>query len=369
MEKQRNFSLDLYRLLCMYLITCIHIFGYSNMVELLHHTNPNYYLLNFVETLEAFAINGFVLISAYFLVKSSWSINKVIGFYINFLFYSIILLGLGFLVFNSFSAGLVVKSFFPVLTNHYWYPINYIVLLMLIPFLNKAIASLTQKQFLYTILVLAFLSSLYFHLNPLFNPEIFIGHPSRSILWFITLYFIAGYIRLFGVKRKMLMGPVLLILSVLIMFLMKSFNVIHLLKSYFPFLSGVLDKIAIFDNNSILSLLITVSSFITFSNISINLPTKIGKLATAYITPALFGVYLIQEHSSIRASLWDAVNISQWSNSLWLLPSSILIFIGLLLVAILLNLLYQLAYKLILSKVIDSISKKLNTLSLFNAWK
>jgi surface polysaccharide O-acyltransferase-like enzyme len=76
--KERNYSLDLYRIICMFLITTIHIFGYSNIMDSVSYTDFNFYFINFIKTLQSFSINGFVLISAYFLVNNKVSINSTV---------------------------------------------------------------------------------------------------------------------------------------------------------------------------------------------------------------------------------------------------------------------------------------------------
>ena len=67
--------------------------------------------------------------------------------------------------------------------------------------------------------------------------------------------------------------------------------------------------------------------------------------------PAVFVIYLIQEHEAVRATLWNVVNITKWAESVWLIPIILLVFIVLFVIALLLNTIYQLAHKLFINKI------------------
>lgn len=66
--------------------------------------------------------------------------------------------------------------------------------------------------------------------------------------------------------------------------------------------------------------------------------------------PAVFVIYLIQEHTAVRSNLWNFINIAKWAETPWLLPIIVFVFLSLAVAALLLNLLYQLAHKLFIKK-------------------
>jgi surface polysaccharide O-acyltransferase-like enzyme len=110
------------------------------------------------------------------------------------------------------------------------------------------------------------------------------------------------------------------------------------------------DKVDFNSYNALLSLVLSVSSFITF--LYLKIPSKKWLVQTvSFLAPTTFGIYLIQEHNAVRDALWEFVNINQYAHSPWLFPMMLLVFLGLWVGAIGLYLLYRLADRLFLGKL------------------
>ena len=352
--KERNISLDIYRLLCMFLITTIHIFGYSNLIAEIPWTHLNFYIVDFIKVLQLFSINGFIMISAYFLVDKTTTAKKLVSFEIQLLFYSIMIFIISLFVIKDDVRINSLKSFFPLLTNHYWYPVNYIILLIAAPWLNRIIRIFSKKELFLIIVFLSVLVSAFFQLNPFFDSITYIGYKSRSILWFFLLYIISAYIRLYGVKSPKKTGLGLFILSGIILgFFIIVNDGVFSITNKIPLIKTFFQHVDVLSYNSLLSLLLTVSSFIIFTNIKIENKalTKLFQI----VTPALFGVYLIQEHRAIRDILWDLVSIKDWAQSYWLVLIIILIFICFLVCSVLLQAIYKALHKLFINKIEERI--------------
>lgn len=314
--KTRNTALDVYRILCMFLITTIHIINYSGLMEALPDRHLNFWLVNGIQVLQVFSISGFTLISSYYLVDKPFRLNRILRFAMMVIFFSIVIYMLSLvLVGRNFSLLLLVKSFFPLTTYHYWYPVNYLFLLALSPFLNKLIGTLTQKKLLVGLGVLALICSVYFHLNPFTDAATFLGHHTHNLLWFVLLYGIA-----FG-----------------------------LVDSY-PIIRKLLQKVDLLSYNSVLSLLFTVSSFVLFTQIRLTPPKWLAKALT-FTVPAVFVIYLFQEHNAIWDALWALVGIKGWAESYWLVPMMLACFGALFAIAVGIHLLYRLCDKLLLAKL------------------
>ena len=361
--RERNISLDLYRFLCMFLITSVHAFGYCNLTSAVSPDHFNFYLVNALSVLQRFSITGFVLISSYFLVETQETLHKIITFWLQLLFFSLATLLLA-RVFdpNAFSTKYLLKSLFPVFSYHYWYPVSYLILLVFAPILNKLIRSCPKKDLLRTILLLGFFLSVFFHFNPFMDEYVFVGHYSHSLIWFFFLYLIAGYIRLYGVRKPVLFGPILFLVCSAVMYIV--FVVDRLAAKAGPsyaFIITLLDQINLQSYNSLLPLLISVSSFVMFLHFKPSVPKWLNKTIT-FLVPATFGIYLIQEHNAIRSAFWESTNLAAFAHSPWLLPMIVLVFLCLWGAAIVLYLLYRLARKLFLGKlenVLLDLSKKI----------
>ena len=93
------------------------------------------------------------------------------------------------------TASIVINAFLPFSTGCYWLASSYIALCLFSPALNLTIKSMTREQHFAFIVVLLFLFS--------FIPSIFIfadawnAAKGHSLVWFITLYVIAAYLKLY----------------------------------------------------------------------------------------------------------------------------------------------------------------------------
>ena len=367
METKRHVALDVYRLLCMLLITTTHIFGYSGLLAQIPYTHVNFYLVSVFDALQHFAVNGFVMLSAYFLVGKKETFSRVVRFEIQLIFYALAIFAIaapltGLSSGSSFLYGLV-SSLFPLLTNHYWYAVCYVILLLLIPIFNKMITALTQGEHLTLIIILGVACSVFFHVDPFFNSTDFIGHYTHSLLWFFTLYFITAYIKLYPIKHPTFFGPVLFALCTLFLTILVAvkYNVFGT-KTAFPIIDSLMINVDLLSNNSLPALLLSVSSFVTFSQCKLCSETRLS-VAFGALVPSFFAIYLIQEHALVRSALWSAVNIQKWATDPRLILVVLAVFIGLMIAAALLYGVYYLLNKWFLGKLASAICRKVNALA------
>lgn len=366
MKNERNYGLDIYRLLCMFLITSIHL-GYTNIYTLIPSNSINYFFAKILKILQLFGVNGFVLISSFHLNDISINWKRIIRFWLKIVFCGLVIYIYiySFFFIKNISIYNFIKSLFPITTQHYWYPISYIILLFLSPFLNIINNNTDRKQHLELLIVLIMIE-LFLTLNPMYNSMIYLGHSTHGIIWFITLYLIAGYIKKYGIHRKKLFGPILFFITLGIAFIMYCFSEsFNNLIEYLPDKICVLiNNISIFDCNSIFALLLSFSSFVLFSNIEIKNETV--KKIIIKITPALMFVYLIQEHNSIRPIFWEKVEcLFIFTHNPIIL--SLIAFLFLLACSLLMDGLYRISKNLFIDKIETFIlSKILNIAEYFN---
>lgn len=158
---QRNASLDVLRVLCMFMIVTGHCILHGGIFdELAGDMSINYVETKILYNLLQVHVNCFVLISGYFLCTSTFKLSKWIKLWGCTLFYSVLLFIILCATGNAvFSITEMVKSCLPFSQQRYWFVTTYLLMYILSPICNAAIANLTQKQHLMGIL--GFFSNIY----------------------------------------------------------------------------------------------------------------------------------------------------------------------------------------------------------------
>ncbi len=325
----------------MLLITSIHAIGYGVVFKSDMTTDL---MLNIIGSVNSVAVNGFILLSAFFIRKGSNPV-KIIKLETQLLIYGLVLLIVS-IALKTFSLSVALKSLFPILSYHWWYPVNYIILLILSPYLIDFLATLNRKKHFVFITILIVIVQGYLQCNPLIGAEVFIGHSSHGLLWWIELFVIGDYLRKYGAHIKILPAMISFLISIFLIF---AYSV------FLPSISLLKYMHDVFQWNGFFSLVATVSLFIIFSRLNISIKAENKKLLwlNNKIVPAIFGVYLIQEHNGIREWLWNTVSIYKY-NAFVIPLMIILVFLGLLLCSVVIN-----ELNLIVAKAISKSLEKL----------
>ena len=159
---------------------------------------PRFWWL-FIEMGGNFGVDIFVLISAYFLIVSQNklpSAKKFLLLWGQVIFYSVsIYVIFGISGISELSLKSFVKTVFPITFDQYWFASTYFVLYLIHPFLNNLLNQLDKKSYQSLLILLVTI----WCIIPTFTWTSF---QSNNLLWFITLYCVAGYIRLFDLNQK-----------------------------------------------------------------------------------------------------------------------------------------------------------------------
>ena len=195
-KSKRVFSIDLLRILAMWLIICNHILVHGGVFE---QTNSVYYYCLFLLwNLSIMAVNLYVLISGFFLITQKFKLSKLVHIYLEVVFYALLwyiyalTFGLESFSFLTFLFNIIC----PFSSEQYWFISAYIVMYLLSPLLNFLILKMNKHQHLTACLLLLFLFSFWVDIYPVRNQNIFNLSNGYSFHWFIVLYFIAAYLRL-----------------------------------------------------------------------------------------------------------------------------------------------------------------------------
>ena len=119
--KNRDVSLDLIRIIAMLMVLTIHYIGWGGIASNVSSNHINFFIGGILALISQVSVNLFYLLSGYLLRKKKTK-NKLLFFYIEVVFYSIaVFIFLSFIGYIEFNFIDLVKFFFPILFNKYWF--------------------------------------------------------------------------------------------------------------------------------------------------------------------------------------------------------------------------------------------------------
>jgi len=318
-EKKRQANFELLRIIAMMMVIVLHYIVKGKMsVKLSVDGSITNHLWWLIQGFCNVAVNVYILISGYFLVNAQWKISKLVKLVCQVLFYSIVvglvMYGVGRLALSQPAVAAVydraavgtgydfsnwLNIILPIEYEHYWFATAYVVMYMLSPVLAVAVKQLPQKQLKAVIIALLCFFCIPKSINPYLIPTDSYGYDFG---WFICLFLIAGYIRVYGIKlfdskKKAILIYVLAVLA--------DWGVCAI-TGYICRMTGKLEYYMdmTYAYNYILVLISSVALFYVWTYIEI----KEGKVADIIckIAPFTFGVYLLHENVGIRL-IWPYI--------------------------------------------------------------
>jgi len=294
--KERNSNLELYRIIVMLLIVAHHYVVNSGLMsvmkeEPLHIQSIFLYLFGMWGKT---GINCFVMITGYFMCKSHISLRKFMKLLLEVYFYNVVITGIFLLTgYARPSFSTVFYALVPIQSLGVNFVACFMLFYLLIPFLNLLIQAMNPKLHLRLILLCLLVYSVIGTI-----PKITLG--VNYVSWFVVLYFIASYIRLYGfpIKISNRNWGWLTLLSILIS--MASVVFMVWLSTVF-----VDKKIPVFwfvaDSNHMMAVVTALCSFMYFKDLKVRQSKFINTVAAS-----CFGVLLIHANSdTMRRWLWQ----------------------------------------------------------------
>ncbi|MCR5123046.1 MAG: hypothetical protein K6B74_11570 [Ruminococcus sp.] len=199
-EIKRNSSFELMRIICMFMILCLH--ANKDMLFTHDYAIPRYIkaFMTVSESLCISAVNCFVLITGYFMITSSrLKIRKAAELVVLTSGY-----GLTFFIIMClcgkcyFSFEVMLSCAAPYFYDKVWFINIYLVLILLAPFVNKGLTALSKDSYRLLLVIVLILFSVW----PSFFPNPPQQDKGYGIVSFLMIYMIGGYIRLHTERQK-----------------------------------------------------------------------------------------------------------------------------------------------------------------------
>lgn len=197
-HKERQSNIELLRILAMLMIIDVHYFAACNAGAHVITGSGNWLVFQIMESLGICGVDLFILFTGYFsLRQDSIKIRKIVDLLVQVAFWG----GLGFLLcmiadWKPFDLKALIKIMFPLLFGGRWFVKAYIVLLCLIPFINRALRSISRKSYQIILAIFALLFSIW----PSFLPSPPLDDYGYGFVHFVFMYLIGGYLQMFGTK-------------------------------------------------------------------------------------------------------------------------------------------------------------------------
>lgn len=296
--KTRNSNLELYRIVCMLLIVAHHfaVHGFTES-ELTYCQNK--YVVDLFASGGKIGVDGFILISGYFMVNSQYNFKKFLKLEGQVWFYSfgIILLFLSVLQpVSPFGIGSVIKAAFPLIFNEYWFVTSFVVLMLFSPVLNH-IAHNIKKETYQMVLGIIFVCA---GILPTF---LNVYYMTDKVTWFVFLYLLAGYVRLYCPAPQKKNGHRHFIVAIIFYLLLAATSIGFNWGGNHFGIEKLLQKSRYFMlETSPLVLIISFELFMGF----LRMKEFTNKFVNV-VASAAFGVYLIHDNKFMRGYLWDTV--------------------------------------------------------------
>lgn len=309
MKRQANF--EILRVVAMAMIVAMHFMQKGGILQSLSYdTSAVNCVAWLIESFCIVAANCYVLIAGYFLVDTQWKSKKLIALLGQILFYSLLIpivcwiLGVGDV--QAWTVYEWIIAILPLQMEHYWFATAYVLMFLLSPVLAAGVKQLSKKQLEITIGLLLVYFCVFKSISPILLSTDRYGYDYP---WFICLFLIAAYIKLYGAKEGGLQLGKFKVFGTVknsIVCYVATAVIIFL----FSFLLGRINaRIGKFDYymnmvysyNHMLTLFASLSLFFGFKQWK---PKECGLVRfLCKLAPYTFAVYLIHENIVIR-NLW-----------------------------------------------------------------
>lgn len=295
--KERNASLDLLRILCMFLIVLGHAIIHGEVLDTVSVNNVNFFLVNVLRAFLSVHVNCFVIISGYFLCTREFRLKKALFIWGQALFWSLglyLVLCLGGVA--QFGLKALLKACLPLTQQRYWFITTYLLMYLLVPLLNAAIQAMDQKTHA---LFLSLFFAVYIALQNLFFWEKFTSVNAYHPLFFAFLYLLAAYFRLYPDK---LAGKTYILCYSLICIFAAVWR-IGITWLTIKITGEAKGENIFLSNNSITMVIASACLFRFFEGL--NISDKRIRKAVSIVAPLTLGVYLIHDHPEVRNFIWQ----------------------------------------------------------------
>ena len=193
MEDNRQYGIDVLKILAMFLVVVNHILFWGGFGLDSPEVGIKAFGLKMVDAVALCAVNVFVLASGWIMSVRKWNWRRIMVLWLTVVWYSLIIAAIAkWLLGYPVGTRTWLYSVMPVGCNQYWFFTIYVGLFFAMPFLNRLISALTERE-CYMLAGGGFVAlALYPWVQ---RHDLFIINEGYSLIWFMYLYCVAGIAR------------------------------------------------------------------------------------------------------------------------------------------------------------------------------
>lgn len=289
---ERNYGIDGLRLILMLMIISFHCFTHGGLLDSMEPGSLRHATAWMLTAAVYGSVNCFGMISGYVGVKSKYRIAKVLYLWIEVWFYAVLCsVVLPFLFLGDADPGRWCRSILPLTGAHYWFYLAYFGMSLFVPFINRALVSMSMREAKYGIIALFGMISVF---QTVIQAEVFGTMGGYGMVWLMIMYTIGGYYRLYGDSEKWFLKikkhgiwvyAILTVVSGGYQILNQSGRVSNLLpESLLSYISPT----------------VVMSAFALLAVFSEWKPNDRLKRIIAFLAPSAFSIYLIHDSHFVR---------------------------------------------------------------------
>ena len=234
------------------------------------------------------SVNIFVIISAWFLCKYNFKLERITNTWLSTIFYTVPI-AITFVYFGKADLVYLITNMFPVFFQPLWFITAYVFLLFLTPLLNLILSKYEKRKCRNMIIFLSVL----FVLPLTFLPRVR-GAFYSEVGWFCVLYLITGYLRIYQPLKIVNNKKICLLVFIISYLFIISWYILYydvpykFLSNYLEF-AGITHASFLNFTSSLPSFFASFSFFFLFKNMNI---TKLNNVIN-YISKTSLDVYIL----------------------------------------------------------------------------
>lgn len=292
MKQERNYGIDLLRIVAIYMILILHILGQGGVLRNIWIDAECYVTAWSMELMAYCAVNCYALISGYVGLNSRFKLSNLFLLWGQVVFISVVSLAIFACFGTDITGSNLLDACLPVASGTYWYFTAYFCLYLLTPFINKLIQEMSGKALGCLSIILLFLFSF---MPTVLRRDMFLIDNGYSPVWLGVLYIFGAILgkykdRIRTNKWVLLGGYVAAVAFTVV----SKFVLFHL-NFFYGF--TLYDDFILIRYNSPTMVIAAVCLLLLFANLNVKKISKVIKL----LAPATFGVYIIHTEPFV----WD----------------------------------------------------------------